>query len=159
MDTDINIFLSHAFEVFNRYEGVSVLLRFKEGKSDKFYHLEKRGVSGNNSYETRWGKWKGFNPSGGQSQKMSSSVKFYDTLRAKVKKGYTIVQVQVTDVTKPESSQLARIAYIRRPYLKGKQMHYTTWGKEDEFLAFIDSATVIELLNVGIPLRSYNQRS
>ena len=153
MDIDEDIRLIETIEALRRYNGVSVLLRFKEGKSDKFYKLDQDG----GSYQTSWGKWRGFDPSGGQSKNGADPLSFSKTLRSKYKKGYKIVQIQVTSGTKTQESnpQLEEISYIRKPSTGNHRSHYTTWGENSLLLALIPSATAIELIERGIPLRSY----
>ena len=153
MDIDKDIGLIEALEVLRRYSSISVLLRFKEGKSDKFYNLDQDG----GSYQTSWGKWRGFDPSGGQSKNGADPLSFSKTLRSKVRKGYKVVQIKVSSDTKTQESnpQLEEISYLRKPSSGNHRNHYSTWGENSLLLALIPSATACELFERGIPLRSY----
>lgn len=143
----MRIGIDEAIETLSRYEGAHVLLRFQDGKSDKFYGLTK--LTGGRA-ETHWGRWPGHMPNRRQGQAKVTSVGLLrKTLYDKYKKGYKVVQIVRLEVPCP--AQVAEVAYIRKPESGDA---YSAWGITGDFLFKLPANSALQMLEWGIPIRN-----
>jgi len=133
-----------------------VILRYKDGKSDKFYGLLNR----DGHIYTNWGRFKGSVHHSDGQQKSCTLSELLDLLDAKTRKGYKVMEIRrnISNMTKPRPEGLENARFMMP-----KEHSYSNkmWGVYDNlcnFMFLVEANSARELAkDWGVHLTGLNQ--
>lgn len=133
-----------------------VILRYKDGKSDKFYGLLNR----DGHIYTNWGRFKGSVHHSDGQQKSCTLRELLDLLNDKTRKGYKVMEIRrnISKMTLPRPEGLEDAMYLIPKELAYNNMLWGVYDQYYNFMFLVDAKSACELsLNWGVFLTGLNK--